>query len=243
MKIFGKNSDGFISLSFVFVLMTFLSLYITATFSIALSQHRDYVRSTCVNEATEIQSSALKNIRGLFALNPVSTTLRYNIKTTKVALALAVATMNFEAVPPLERQLNTLYEAQKNLDGAQQTLITKAKAELMTKHIALIEKLNRGQQEINTPWRFMLSISSYFTPRFTPILAIRPDSEGGVGPNYEWQPEAEKKQTLAYSWNMYFATNESYQRFFTWINVLTIQCSVAPSLGDRQWQLTINADK
>lgn len=243
MKSSGKNFKGFISLSFVFVLMTFLSLYLTATFAIALSQQRDYVRSTCVTEATDIQSAALKNARELFALNKASTTLRVSIKTTKVALALAVASLNLEAIPPLEKQLNALYEAQKILDAVQQTLITKAKGELLAQHVALIAKLNHGQQESSAPWRFMLTMSSYFTPRFTPALAIRPDPEGGVGPNYEWQDQAEKKQTLAYSWNMYFQTNESYQRFFKWINVLSIQCSVAPSLGDKQWQLTINADK
>jgi len=76
----------------------------------------------------------------------------------------------------------------------------------------------------------MLTMSSYFTPRFTPTLAIRPDSEGGVGPNYEWQENAEAKQKLAYSWNMFFETSEQYQRFFTWVNVLSLQCSVAPDL-------------
>lgn len=243
MKSFDKNSKGFISLSFVFILMTFLSLYLTATFAIALSQQRDYVRSTCVNEATDLQIATLKNVRELFLLNTASTTLRVNIKATQVTLALALASMNFEAVPPLEKQLNALYEAQKSLHKTQQVLITKAKATLLAKHVALIEKLNQGQQEISVPWRFMLTMSSYFTPRFTPILAIRPDSEGGVGPNYEWQEQAEKKQTLAYSWNMFFETHESYQRFLTWVNVLSIQCSVGPSLGDQQWQLIIDADK
>lgn len=243
MKNSGKNSKGFISLSFVFVLMTFLSLYLTATFAIALSQQRDYVRSTCVTEAADIQSTALKNVRELFALNKASTALRVNIKATKVALALAIVSMQVEAVPSLERRLNTFYEAQKKLDAVQQILITKAKGELLAQHVALIAKLNRGQQEISAPWRFMLTMSSYFTPHFTPVLAVRPDPEGGVGPNYEWQDQAEKKQTLAYSWNMYFQTEESYQRFFKWINVLSIQCSVAPSLGEKQWQLTINADK
>lgn len=243
MKSFVKNSNAFISLSFVFILMTFLSLYLTATFAIALSQQRDYVRSTCVQEASALQSSLLKQVRQLFGLNKASTTLRLSIKTTQAELALAVASMNFELIPILEKQLNGLYQAQKTLHQLQQALITKAKAELSLKHISLISELNSRQKDLNSPWQFMITMSSYFTPRFTPVLAIRPDSESGIGPNYEWLDEAEKKQTLAYSWNMYFQTNESYQRVLNWFNALSIQCTVGPNLEDEQWQLTINADK
>lgn len=238
-----KNSKGFISLSVVFVMMVFLSLYLTAAFSIALSQQRDYARSTCVTEASQIQSSTLKKVRYLFSLNEASTALRLNIKATKMVLALAIASMNFEAIPALERKLSALYEAQKTLHETQQALITVARAELFAKHSALVAHINYGNLELSYAWRFMLKLSSRFTPRFTPALAIRPDSEGGIGPNYEWDDEAERKQTLAYTWKMSFQTNVSYQRFFNWFNTLTVQCSVSPNLKDKKWQLTINADK
>lgn len=242
MKNLTKNSKGFISLNVALIFMTFISLYLTAAFAIALSQQRDYVRSTCVNEGFEVQRSALKNIRQLFALNSSSSIIRFAIKETKIELALAAATQP-QLVPVLEARLNTLYESQKALDTIQQGLITKAKFELQAKHLALIFKLNKDQRELSNTWQSMLTMSSYFIARTTPTLAIRPDSEGGIGPNYEWQEDAERKQTLAYAWNMFFQTNQSYQNIFSWMNVLSLTCSISPNLGDKQWQLTINADK
>ena len=73
------------------------------------------------------------------------------------------------------------------------------------------------------------------------ILAC--DSEGGIGPNYEWQDKADQKQKLAYSWKMFFNTNKSYQHFLSWANNLSLSCSITPDLGETKWQLTINADK
>lgn len=243
MKNFTNNSRGFVNLTFVFVLMSFVSLYLTGAFAIALSQQRDYVRSTCIQQATDLQISTLKNVRALFALNPESTMIRLGIKTTQVELTLALATAQLELIPVLERQLNAFFKAQKILDAAQQVLLNKARLELNSRHIALLAKINSGQSETAHPWRFMLSMSSYFVPRFMPTLSVRPDSEGGVGPNYEWQENAESKQKLAYSWNMFFKTSEQYQRFFTWMNVLSLQCSVAPDLRGEKWGLTINGDK
>lgn len=243
MKIFANSSNGFVNLTFVFVLMSFVSLYLTGTFAIALSQQRDYVRSTCVQEATETQIKTLENIRALFAYNPVSTTIRTSIKATKAAIVVATIALQFEALPPLKKTLDALYQAQKILDGSQKIALNKARIELQAKHYALIAKINSGQRETAHPWRYMISMWSTFTPRSAPTLAIRPDSEGGVGPNYEWLENAESKQNLAYSWNMYFKTSEQYQRFFTWMNVLNLQCSVAPDLRGKKWGLKINADK
>lgn len=242
MKNFAHSSNGFANLTFVFVLMSFVSLYLTGTFAIALSQQRDYVRSTCVLEATEIQISTLENVRALFAVNPESTMIRLGIKTTKAAIALALV-LEPPAVPALQKILDGHYQAQNILDGVQKVILNKARIELQAKHYALIAKINSGQRETAHPWRYMISMWSTFTPRSAPTLAIRPDSEGGVGPNYEWLENAEAKQNLAYSWNMYFKTSEQYQRFFTWMNVLNLQCSVAPDLRGKKWGLKINADK
>ncbi|MES2803680.1 MAG: hypothetical protein V4654_14405 [Bdellovibrionota bacterium] len=243
MKNFAKSSKGFVNLTFIFVLMSFVSLYLTGAFAIALSQQRDYVRSTCIHEATDIQMTTLKNVRGLFMLNPQSTSIRLQIKFTNAALVAAKASGQWELVPGLELRLGQLYQEQKFLDIAQKTLIHKASVQLQARHVALIGKINSGQSQTASPWRFMLTMSSYFTARFTPALAIRPDSEGGVGPNYEWQEQAEVKQNLAYVWNMFFETSEQYQRFFTWVNVLSLPCSVAPDVRGEKWLLTINGDK
>lgn len=243
MKIFANSSKGFVSLTFAFILMSFVSLYLTGAFAIALSQQRDYVRSTCVQEATKTQISTLENVRALFEFNTTSTTIRSGIKTTKAAIAIAVIALQFEAIPPLQKALDILYKSQKILDGAQKVILNKARIELLAKHYALIAKINSGQRETAHPWRSMISMWSTFIPRTTPTLAIRPDSEGGVGPNYEWLENAESEQNLAYSWNMYFKTSEQYQRFFTWMNVLNLQCSVAPDLRGKKWGLKISADK
>lgn len=243
MKNFAKSSNGFVNLTFVFILMTFVSLYLTATFAIALSQQRDYVRSTCIQEATDHQIDHLKNVRMLFRLNRQSTILRKGIFGTKALIAAATLAGRVETAYALQKILDGLLQAQKALDVVQKGIINKARIELKVKHVGLIAKINSGQRETASPWRYMISMSSYFNPRSTPTLPIRSDAEAGVGPNYEWDTNAESRLKLAYIWNMSFATSDEYQRFFTWVNVLSLQCSVAPDLRGEKWLLTINADK
>lgn len=243
MKNLDKNSKGFISLNLSLILTIFISLYFTGAFAIAISQQRDYVRSTCVNEATDLQAATLKNARYLFSLNKYSTVLRRGITTAKIALALAAATMNAPAVAAADKILSGLYRAQDALDKVQKVLLFKARAELQTKHLALVAKINSGQRDEARPWNKMISMLSLFTPKRFPRFAVRADSEGGVAPNYEWEPDAEKKLTLAYSWNMFFRTEDGYQTVLQWMNSIKVECSVAPNLKEEKWQLTINADK
>lgn len=243
MQSLDKNSKGFISLNLSLVLTIFISLYFTGAFAIAISQQRDYVRSTCVNEATDLQAATLKNVRQIFALNKPSTFLRRSIIATKIAIAGALIAFQPALAASLQKTLDGLYQAQNTLDKLQKFLILKAKAELHAKNAALVAKINSGQWDEARPWNKMISMLSFFRPKRFPQLAIRPDSEGGVAPNYEWEPDAEKKLTLAYSWNMFFRTEDDYQTLLQWMNTIAVECSVAPNLKEDKWQLTINADK
>lgn len=241
MKNLDHSSNGFVNLTFILILMTFVSLYLTATFSIALSQQRDYVRSTCIEKATENQIENLKKIRKLFSLNPESTKLRAEIKLTQDLIIKAAAQP--ELIPILEAKLILLKATQLALDMKQKAIIINANYQLQEKHYDLKPIIDSGQKNTASPWRYMISMSSYFTPQLISLIPVRPDSEGGIGPNYEWQENAEIKLKLAYVWNMSFSTQKEYQRFFTWVNVLSLQCSVAPDLRGDKWTLKINADK
>lgn len=238
-----KNSKAFTSLTFVTVLMSFMTLYFTAAFAIAISQQRDYVRTVCVQEATENQSQALTTVRYLFQLNMASSALRWGIKINKIAILAATVALQFHLIPPMERILKALKYAQQGLDKIQKAIILKAKVELQIRHYAMIIKINRGLLDKGSNWNKMLTMMGLFVPTQFPELAIRPDSKGGIAPNYEWQDEAEQKQTLAYSWNMFFKTRDDYQTMVKWMNIFSLQCSVAPNLKEDEWKLTINADK
>ncbi|AZZ37781.1 hypothetical protein CIK05_13560 [Bdellovibrio sp. qaytius] len=243
MKNFAPSSKGFISLSFVFILTIFVSLYLTGTFAIALSQQRDYVRSTCIQEATEIQISTLKNVRRLFDLNSISTFLRNAIVIVEAAIAVATIALQAPLVAELKETLDALKETQKSFDTVQKGLLLEAQTELKLKHANLAIKINSGQGGIARPWRYMLSMSSIFTPKKLPTLPVRPDSKDDVFPNYEWDENPEAKLELAYSWNMWFRTIEKYQKFFAWNNALNFECSVAPDLKGEKWKLKINEGK
>lgn len=225
------------------LLTSFIVLYFTATFGIALSQQRDFVRSTCIIEATEIQAETLENTREIFSLNKKSTYLRRSIQGTYAAIALATAAGQVPVVAQLTQLLRMLKQAQKTLDKYQQFLINKAKVNLQTKHYALIAKINSRQHELAKPWQKMISMWGVFRPRSIPQLAIRPDSIGGTAPNYEWVDRAEEKQTLAYSWNMFFYAEKKYQNALSWMNTLSAECSVAPKLKGEKWELQINVGK
>ncbi len=242
-KNFKKNSDGFISLFFLNFLGIIILLYFILTLTIAISNSKDKLRTECVQESYAFQKSILQSTRQLFNLNKVSTALRISINVTKAAIAVNLATMNLPAIPPLERTLQQLYQSQKNLDQIQKMIIKKIEIEIQLKPTLLTSKMYvhnyQNSKFLSSIIHFLFQIKILNTPQ----LPIQPDSGGGIGPNYEWKPQAEGLLTLSYIWKMHFMSRNQFQTFINTSNNISIKCGAKPNLGEKKWSIEIIADK
>lgn len=238
-----RNTKGFIHFSVLAVLPILMAFYLTAALAVALSQQYDLARTKCVQKAYSLQEKILLSARKLFNLNKTSTVLRKSITATEAALLVAKASGQVQAIAPLEAQLTHLKLAQKSLDQVQKLLIYKMQTVLITGHVHNITSLNQQAHNLKKSWHKIITSAVTFKPQSQPRLAIQPDSIGGIGPNYEWHPKAYDLQELAYNWNMFFQTNNSFQTLLSWTKAFKMNCSTSPDVKDQLWTVKINVDK
>jgi len=239
-----KNTNfGFVNLNIILFFTIFLSLYFTISIAISLSEKKDSVRTICYESSIELQSHALTAHRKLFNLNSVSTGLRISIQTTQASIAAATAALQFELIPPLERMLDTLYKSQKVLDKTQKTLIQTTINYIKLKQAETVFKMNKSSQTQNNTWAFLLDSFSNARINNKIDIPVQPDSIGGIGPNYEWKPNAEELLTVSYIWSSFFKTNERYQHYLNWGNKYSFICGIKPQLKGKEWELKTIVDK
>lgn len=238
------RTQGYITLQFTFIISVFLILFATISIAIAITKSKDIARTTCITEAVKTQSQALQYTRVLFSLNKPATFLRWTIRITSAAMVLATVTGQLQFLPALRTTLNLAKQSQKHLDKAQKILINLIKWQMKSNHYQTLYKMNKSSYENSKIWDTIVHINSFAKSDHTPSLAIRANSKSGTAPNYEWLPQAEKIMTVSYSWRMFFRSNNSFQNFIPWMNVLSTKCAVAPNLTEAdKWTLTINVDK
>lgn len=243
MKNLNINTKGFINLNTLFILPVFIILYLTGTFAIALSQTKDIAQTQCLTIAAETQGDVLTTVRKLFYLNKASTALRMSITATNVSIAAAAVALQFHLLPPLRNTLKTLEALQKTLDTTQKAIIMVAKAQLYAGHMKLVFSVNKQMYEQHQTWAKFIQLMAFIRPTNQPALAIQPDSKGGVAPNYEWQKDAERLQTLSYSWMLFFTTVEKFQNYLNWTNRIKVDCAVSPVVTGEEWELKISTGK
>ncbi len=238
-----KNTKGFSQFILLKILMIFMTCYFVLIISVGLLSVKANIRKICFEETYSVQSEILKNTRQLFNLNKISTALRVSIKATKAAIAVNLAAFNFPAIPPLQQQLQTLEIAQTNLDTSQKIIITKnemmMKANQLNMYKKISDKVNLEQQR----WSFLFELFLNYIPKINFQYPIKPDLEGGVGPNYEWEINAEQKLTLVHFWHFNYMTNNYFQTLFKVQDQFQLTCGFKPNLKGELWDLQIITDK
>ena len=135
-----KNSKGFVSLASLNLIVIFISLYFTLCFSVRLIAIKNYVRKTCLLESVRSQKKILRIEKKLVQLNPLSTTLRSQIKITQVALAIATVNSQAALIVLLQKKLVELYAQQKKLDLLQKSIIYQIQLLLAYESQSIIQK-------------------------------------------------------------------------------------------------------
>lgn len=238
-----KNSKGFVSLSVLNLIVIFISLYFILCFSVQLIAVKNYVRKTCILEAVKSQKKILKVERKLIQLNPLSTTLRTQIKITQVALAIATINSQATLIIVLQKKLVELYAQQKKLDLLQKNLIYQIQFLLTYESQSIIQKINQSVEADSNDWTNIIQTQSYFSKNNSTEIAFKPDSEGGLGPNYVLKKDAERLQSLSFIWQYSFRTVEKFQTYVFWNNHLKMTCAAIPQFGGNLWSVKISQGK
>jgi hypothetical protein len=246
---FQKNisESGFFMMQFLYFVILLSSFIFCFGFIFYSSQSKDAFRKSCATKAVELQKTIVLSEKRLFSLNTISTAYRLQIKTLQALLLIAPPPQK----PPLIAQLEKVYSQQIQLDRAQKKLIQQSNVFVAIEYKNLISQTLNNNNEISLPWNRYLNIFSKVSPVQPPVLAIRPDSIGGSGPNYEFDEQHINSQSVVLKWQNIFTVNQMIQKIF---NPMTRQneslkiqyglsCSVRLERTMSKWQLKINLDK
>ncbi len=243
----GNTESGFFLLQFLFFIVLLSSFVFCLSFIFYASQSKDAFRLACATSAVELQKNITHAEKILFTMNPLSTTYRLQIKILQVALLAAPPPQK----PAIITQLEKVYSQQNQLDLLQKKTIQNANLFIDFEYKKLISSTHNNNREIGLLWRQFLNIFFQVYSIQQPALAIRPDSIGGNGPNYEFDLQRIDHQSVVLKWQNIFTVKELTQKIFKPLapqnERLKIKygliCSVGIERTLSKWQLKINLDK
>ena len=234
-------------MQFLYFVMLLSSFVFCFGFLFYASQSKDAFRRTCATTAVELQKKIVLSENRLFAFNTLSTAYRLQIKTLQALLIAAPPPQK----PPLIAQLEKVYAQQNQLDKLQKKLIQDANLFGGLEYKKLITQTENKNHEIRKLWSTYLNIFTQVRTAQEPLLAVRPDSIGGRGPNYEFDEPHINNQSVVLKWQNIFTVNEMIQKIFRPVNLqnesLKIKygliCSIGIERTISKWQLKINLAK
>ncbi len=231
-------------LYFVILLSSFIFCF---GFIFYASQSKDAFRKTCATTAIELQRTIVLNEKRLYSLNTLSTAYRLQIKSLQALILVAPPPQK----PPLMAQLEKVYLQQNQLDQLQKKLIQESNLFVGIEYKNLVSKTMHTNNEISHLWSTYLNIFSNVHMGQSPVLAVRPDSIGGRGPNYEFDEPHINNQNVVLKWQNIFTVNEMIQKIFRPLTQQNeslkikygLKCTVGIERTISKWQLKINLDK
>ncbi len=246
-KLRKSNEFGFLSLYFIFFLTLLTGFVFSFGFLFYASQSKDIFRTSCVTTAVDLQKKLIQAEKKLFLLNAPSTALRLQRTATLAALAATPPPYN----APLLVELKVIETAQIRLDAYQKKLILSAQTMATAEYDALIVSANKNNYSLKNKWSAYLNIFSHISPAHSPIFSVRPDSIGGIAPNYELEHDYNAQQRLELIWQNWFTISENIQKNFNPKNFLNqpltvrygLNCRIEPERTNTAWDLKINVDR
>lgn len=227
-------------------LLIFLPLLCLFIFSVGfigyLVQHKTKIRSTCLNEGRRIQENLVRNEESILKLNNLVSALRLRLKLAYAELAAATAAENPIWMARAQAKILAIQRQQKQLDTLQQSLIKKAKFEVLTQTLNLQNQMNQIDQQTNRIWQFYLDIFAFSILEHKPEVALERDSPD-VAPIYELSSDYERKQRLALIWQSRFETKTNAQKVLSSHNKVEFKCRVGAKKEGQKWNLLINVGK
>lgn len=239
--------NGFFRVQFLFCIALVTSFVFAFSFIFYASQSKDQFRKACATTVVDVQKNIVKSEKILFSLNKISTAYRIQISLLQATLLVTPPS----GIPVVVAQIKAVQQQQQILARLQANLITNANRFAAIEYLRLAQQTNNLNQQLISKWTNYLNIFSKISLGPIPRLAIRPDSIGGVAPNYEFDDVNIKQQNVALNWQNRFSVNERMQTLFApqarSNQDMTIRygmnCSVGIERINSKWQLKINLDR
>ena len=240
---FKKTEHGFFSIQFLFFISLISVTLMSYGYVFYAQKQKDLFRKTCYFDLVDIQKSLIKAEKKLFLLNPESSALRLRLKILYLELASATAAQNFALVAKIGLDIQTTIALQKKLDLLQKLIIHTAESMAKFQLYKLNSDLIRQYQLEKKLWVGLLQESRNFKLKLNPVLAVRPDSLGGLAPNYELANDYQRLQRLQLSLQYQFSNRSESQTVLKTQQTYQFSCDVSFTRKDQIWDLNINQDK
>lgn len=239
---FLKDQTGSVSVLMLSVVPLVFLIVLCFTFTGYLIQIKSRVRSTCVIQSIEIQKNVILAERTLFALNPLSTSLRLQLIMANLELAASIVPPNPAAFASATTRINSIKYQQQQLDRLQKATINFAKLKAKADTLKLVANLHQHFHESGSVWSHFLTATNSLQVKNHISISVKPDIEE-VAPNYELTSNYKSTQALVLTWQHLFRTKEQAQKLLNTTNSFDFSCGSSPHKKGDKWHIEIKGDK
>ena len=240
---FKNTQKGFFSIQFVFFISLISVTLMSYGYVFYAQKQKDLFRKTCYFDLVNIQKNLVQSEKKLFLLNTESSALRLRLKILYLGLASATAAQNYALVTKIGLDIQTTVALQKKLDILQKLIIYTADSSAKVQLHKLNSDLVRQYQFEKKIWDSLLQEKRNFKLKLNPVLAVRPDSLGGLAPNYELSDDYQRLQRLQLNLQYQFSNLREGQTVLKTQQTYQFSCDVSFTRKDQIWDLDINQDK
>jgi hypothetical protein len=239
-----KNLErGFFSIQFLFFVSLISVTLLSYGYVFYAQKQKDQFRKACYFDLVDIQKNMVASEKQLFLLNPESTVLRVRLNILYLELAAATAAQNYPLVAQLGLDIQNTISLQKKLDSLQKLIIQKANYTAQFQLMKLNTELLRAYQMEKRIWISLVQENRRYDLKLNPVIAVRPDSMGGLAPNYELQDHYQLLQELQLQLQYQFTNQRDGQSLLQTKQSFQLSCRVSFIKKDQRWDLKINQDK
>ncbi len=239
---FLKNQSGSVSVLMLSIVPLVFLIVLCFAFTGYLIQIKSRVRSTCVKQSIEIQKNVILAEKKLFALNPLSTSLRLQLIMANIELAASIVPPNPAAFASATARINSIKYQQQQLDRLQKSIINFAKLKAKAETLNLVADLYKHFHESGSIWSFFLTATNLLQVKNHINVSVEPDIED-VAPNYGLTSNYKTSQALVLTWQHRFRTNDQAQKLLSTSNSFDFSCGSSPHKKGDTWHIEIKGDK
>lgn len=205
-------------------------------------QIKSRVRSTCLIETIKIQKHIIASEKKLFALNPLSTSLRLRLAIAYAELATAIDTYNVAAATKATYEIESITQQREELEHIQKALINGAQNLARIEVLATLSKIISHFNEMSLIWKFYLYLTNSIQIARSPKIAVSPDFDD-TAPNYGLDSEYKTTQQVVLYWQHHLRTNNESQRLLASENSYEFSCGAGVNKKGEKWTIEIKGDR
>lgn len=237
------NTRGFTSIIFLF----FLSLTVFLVFSYAfisyVQKQKGIFKKFCYGDLAQIQKETVQYEKNLFRLNPLSSFYRTYLIALKANYAAAIASQNYPLASQLHLEIIETERKQEQLDVTQKKIISSAQLNLKSNLNTLKYNIESRTVLESFIWLHILKQTQNYELSQNAIIAVQPDSIGGIAPNYELQNQYNQKQQLRLNLQISFKNKDDIKTIISTEQSFENNCNISFEKRDEEWFLKINQGK